>query len=315
MYFNKFSTIDYKIGNRNYKLLDIFTKISILGDYTSSNSFDQYIIQEGETPDDVAGLVYGDRNLSWLILIANNIYSEDEWYSGDNAFLTLLDKKYGGESYYITNMPDLKEGDVMVKVLTTNGQTVTTIDETKYRIISGFDKTFRSVWGRGGSGTFSANDKIMFGRKNTETGIVEILNFTDSSDTTIQTQYATVKFIEDKKNSPYHLIQYTNNIVVPPNVVFLNGVIQNNYVPANTIFTDEVSTELNFANTLLYYYMTHSGSVPGIQKYSYYTKELNKYKTQQNISIVKLNIVGQVINTIENLLKTKEIGKRVILGI
>lgn len=315
MYFNKFSTIDYKIGNRNYQLLDIFTKVSILGDYTTSNSFDQYVIQEGETPDDVASIVYGDPNLSWVVLLANNIYSEDEWYSGDAAFLTLLDKKYGGESYYITNLPDLKQGDVMVKVLTTTGETVTSIDETKYRIITGFDKTFRSVWGVGGSGTFSPNDKIMFGRRNTQTGAVDILSFTSSSDITINTQHATVKFIEDKKNSPYHLTQYTSDIVVPPNVVFSGGQIQSTYVPINTVYTNPAATETNFANTLMYYYMTNSGIVPSIQKYTYYTKELNKYQERQIISVIKKYLLSDIVTTIQNLIKTKEIGRRVALGL
>ena len=315
MYFNKFSTIEYKIGSRNYQLLDIFTKVSILGDYTTSNSFDQYVIQEGETPDDVATLVYGDPNLSWLILLTNSIYSEDEWYSGDNAFLTLLNKNYGGESYYITNLPDLREGDVMVKVLTTNGQTVTSIDETKYRIISGFDKTFRSVWGRSGVGTFTQGDIIMFGRRNPQTGAVDILNFTSSSDISISTQHTTVKFIEDKKNSPYHLLQYTNDVVVPPNVVFSGGQIQNTYVPSNTIFTDPAATEANFANTLLYYYMTNSGVVPGIQKFSYYTKELNKYRKRQIISVIKRYLLPDVVSTIQNLVKSKEVGRRVVLGL
>ena len=315
MSFNKFSTIEYTIGSRNYQLLDIFTKVSILGDYTTSNAFDQYVIQEGETPDDVATLVYGDPNLSWLILLTNNIYSEDEWYSGDSAFATLLDKKYGGEAYYITNLPDLKEGDVMVKVLTTSGQTVSSIDETKYRIISGFDKTFRSVWGKGGAGTFSAGDTVMFGRRNTQTGAVDILNFVSSSDITLNTQHTTVNFIEEKKNSPYYLLQYTNDVVVPPNVVFSGGEIQSTYVPSNTIFTDPLSTETNFANTLLYYYMTNSGVVPGIQKFSYYTKELNKYRERQIISVIKRYLLPDIVSTIQNLVKTKEIGRRVALGL
>lgn len=313
MYLNKFPKLEYSLGNRQFELLDIFTRVALLGDYTSSNAFDKYIIQEGETPDDVAGVVYKDLSLSWLILLTNNIYSEDEWYSGDNTFLNLVNKKYGGESYYITNLPDLKEGDVMVKVLTTTGNTVTTIDETKYRIISGFDKTFRSVWGRSGGGVFSSGDLIMFGRRNTETGAVDIIEFTSSSDITQKTQYTTVQFIENKKDSPYYLTQFTNDVVVPPNLVFSGGTVQSGYIPSNTVYTNPADTELNFANTLLYYYMTNSGNVPGIQKLTNYSKELNKYEEKKIISVIKYDYVGEIVSTIQDLLKTGNSGKRVTL--
>jgi hypothetical protein len=313
MYFNKFSKIEYKIDNRNYELLDIFTRVSFVGDYANSKLYDKYTIQEGETPDDVSGVVYKDLSLSWLVILTNNIFSEDEWYSGDNTFLNIVNKKYSGESYYITNIPALKEGDVMVKVLTTSGTSVTTIDETTYRVVGGFDKNFRRVWGRGGSGTFSAGDNIMFGRKNTQTGAVDIIDFVDSSNIEIKTQYATVRLVEERKNSPVELLQYTNDIVVPPNVVFSSGTIQSSYIPSNTIYTNSSDTTPNFANTLLYYYMTNSGTVPGIRKETFYSTEYDKYKEKQIISVIKPDYVPNIVSTIQDLLRNNEIGKRIVI--
>ena len=78
--------------------------------------------------------------------MTNNIISEDEWYSGDNVFLERLNTKYSGEAYYITNLPDLKPGDLMVKVTQNSSYGVIAIDEDFYRIVTDFDKTFRSVW-------------------------------------------------------------------------------------------------------------------------------------------------------------------------
>jgi len=313
MYLNKFSKIEYKIGNREYELLDIFTRVSFIGDYTNSKLYDKYTIQEGETPDDVAGVVYKDLALSWLVILTNNIYSEDEWYSGDNTFLNIVNKKYPGESYYITNIPALKEGDVMVKVLTTSGNDAATVDETTYRVVAGFDKNFRRVWGRGGSGTFSAGDNIMFGRKNTQTGSIDIIDFVDSSNIETRTQYATIRFLEDRKNSPVGLLQFTNDIVIPPNVTFSSGTIQSTYIPSNTIYTNPSDATPNFANTLLYYYMTNSGVVPGIRKETFYSTEYDKYKEKQIISVIKPDYIPSIVSTIQDLLRNGEIGKRITI--
>lgn len=311
MLFNNYKKILYTIGNREVELRDIFTRVTFLNDYTSERAYDYYYIQEGEDPEDVARSVYGNEYYSWLVLMTNNIISEDEWYSGDNVFLERLNTKYSGEAYYITNLPDLKPGDLMVKVTQTSPFT---INENFYRIVTDFDKTFRSVWGHGGSGEFLIGDNIMFARQNVN-GSATKLNFISSDDITNTTEYTDIKFIESKKNSPIHFKTLTSDLVIPPNVVYLNNDITSDSISKDTIHTDDFDlTGENFARTLLYSYMTNNGSVSGVEKLSYYAYELDKYRGSQKLRILKPEYCGPALTLMEQLLTSNSIGKRISIG-
>ena len=314
MLFNNYKKILYTIGNREVELRDIFTRVTFLNDYTSERAYDYYYIQEGEDPEDVARSVYGNEYYSWLVLMTNNIISEDEWYSGDNVFLERLNTKYSGEAYYITNLPDLKPGDLMVKVTQNSPYGVIAIDEDFYRIVTDFDKTFRSVWGHGGSGEFLIGDKIMFARQNVN-GSATKLNFISSSDITNTTEYTDIKFIESKKNSPIHFKTINSDLVIPPNVVYVSPAITSDSISKDTIHTDDFDlTGENFARTLLYSYMTNTGRVTGVEKLSYYDYELNKYRGSQKLRILKPEYCGPALTLMEQLLTSNSIGKRISIG-
>lgn len=294
------------------ELRDIFTKVTFLEDFTSDRAYDYYYIQEGENPEDVARRVYGNETYSWLILMVNNIISEDAWYAGDGKFLSKLNVNYAGESYYITNLPDLLPGDLMVKVTQTSDNDIVAIDESVYRVVTSFDKVFRSVWGHGGSGTFSAGDRIMFARN---AGIASALEFISSSDITQLVEYTNIKFIEDKLNSPLHFKHTTNDLVIPPTVVYVNGAPQADNIKQDTVYTNDLYlTGENFARTLLYAYMSNAGTVHGMTKYSNYNYELDKYTGSQRIRILKPEYSGSALSLMEQLLKSNSIGKRIAIG-
>lgn len=313
MYFNKFSRINYTIGNREYELLNIFTRVTFLYDYSTSSAWSTYSIQEGETPEDIAFLVYGDTLLSWFVILQNNILSDDEWYGGDAKFSTILSERFSGEAYYITNLPDVKEGDLIVKVSTVDGYTVTQIDSSIYRIVKNFDKNFRYVWGVRGSGTFLPNDKIAFARKDA-TGAITLIRFADSLDTTQTTEFATLRYVENKTTAPIHFITLDNLSAVPQMVEY-DGQILSGYVTPNNISTNSEDTNLNFADTLLYYYMTNNGQTPGVSKYTYYTDLYRRYYVGQNIRLLKPQYISPVISEIQNLISGDTIGKRVTIGL
>lgn len=65
----------------------------IFNDYTF---FTEYIIIGNERPDNVAEKIYGDPELDWVILYANNIVSvRDEWPLTNVQFKNFLIDKYG----------------------------------------------------------------------------------------------------------------------------------------------------------------------------------------------------------------------------
>ena len=74
------------------------TKISeqIFNDLTF---FTQYQIITDERPDNVAFKVYGDSNLDWMILLANNIINvQQEWPLEHQSYYNYLIGKYGSDA-------------------------------------------------------------------------------------------------------------------------------------------------------------------------------------------------------------------------
>ena len=58
--------------------------------------FDKYTIIGDERPDNVANKVYGNSNLDWLVLLANNIIDiNSEWPSPQSTFDEIMLEKYG----------------------------------------------------------------------------------------------------------------------------------------------------------------------------------------------------------------------------
>ena len=74
------------------------TKISeqVFSDLTF---FTKYQIITDERPDNVAFKVYGDSNLDWLVLLANNIINvQEEWPLEHTSYYNYLINKYGSDA-------------------------------------------------------------------------------------------------------------------------------------------------------------------------------------------------------------------------
>ena len=61
--------------------------------------FTKYQIISDERPDNVAFKIYGDSNLDWLILLANNIINlQQEWPLEHKSYYDFLINKYGSDA-------------------------------------------------------------------------------------------------------------------------------------------------------------------------------------------------------------------------
>ena len=101
MYFNKFQDIfyDYKIKDKIHirAVKDITTnvriKTKILSDITL---YDFYDMREGETPEIVAQRFYGNPELHWVIMLANERYDYiDDFPIGAHQLERYINTKYG----------------------------------------------------------------------------------------------------------------------------------------------------------------------------------------------------------------------------
>ena len=120
-YFEMFPNILYSAkGDGKFTVMkDILTRVKLV-DSAKENilGFDYYDVKDGETPEMIAHKYYGDINLHWTILVANDIvdYYED-WPMSVQRFEEFVKEKYdnpGGIHHY--------------EITQTSGDTNVTID-------------------------------------------------------------------------------------------------------------------------------------------------------------------------------------------
>jgi hypothetical protein len=85
-------------GNKNYKLLpNILRRVKLRQSIrTGSFLFDNYDVQDGERPEDIAFKLYGDAELHWVVLMTNNVTDRYyQWPLTQPQFQEHLEDKYG----------------------------------------------------------------------------------------------------------------------------------------------------------------------------------------------------------------------------
>jgi hypothetical protein len=100
--FNNYPKVNYKIDDYDYlTAIDITNNYKIrkiLNSYRGI-SYQPYVIQDGERPDNVSQKLYGTPNYDWIILFVNEIHSiYDEWPKDREAFKQYIIEKYGSLS-------------------------------------------------------------------------------------------------------------------------------------------------------------------------------------------------------------------------
>lgn len=307
MIFKDYPKITYTLGNRQVTLVDIFRHVAF-SNVESSKAFDDYYIQDGETPEIVSAKFYGTSSLSWLILLINNISNiKTEWFLSQQEYLNQNEVNYGGDAFYISALPDLKPGDIIVKVTATASDGASAINNGVYRHVADYDPYFRKIRGICGSGTFTKGDNILFARQNTENGTVTPLTFY-ATDATTQTNYTSALLVEPYGSSVLYFYNGTN-VVIDPYRTRPSGItsINSDTVYLNT--TDNL-TENNFAYSILYRYGLCGGTAPySLLKKTVDSDQYAKYIKKQKIKILKSEFVGSVISAIENALISDTIGK------
>jgi hypothetical protein len=101
MYFSNFPKITYafKIGNTAQLRIvrDIVANVRARKDLLGSITiYDEYDIQEGETPEKIANKFYGNPNYHWVIMLINERYNMIEDFPlSEQDFESYITQKYG----------------------------------------------------------------------------------------------------------------------------------------------------------------------------------------------------------------------------
>ncbi|MAK80329.1 MAG: hypothetical protein CMJ17_00390 [Phenylobacterium sp.] len=143
MYLSYLPKFDYKFGNFSVQMADIFKAVKFsqktLNDITG---FDFFVIQDGESPDDIASRFYGDPNLYWLVLLSNDIIDpQTEWPRSTQYVDDLLTSTYDGFAFYFNQNMDIKEGDIIVR----HDESATAGVSTQYGVVSRYVKQYRKA--------------------------------------------------------------------------------------------------------------------------------------------------------------------------
>ena len=85
-------------GDKSWKLVpDILRRVKLRANIKNGMfMFDNYDVQEGETPETIAFKWFGDTEYHWVILMTNNITDRYyQWPLSQPQFQTHLEDKYG----------------------------------------------------------------------------------------------------------------------------------------------------------------------------------------------------------------------------
>ena len=76
---------------------NIMTRVGIVGDAALNTSiYHAYTVEDGDRPDTLAHYYYGNSDLDWLIMLANQIYDlPSQWPLNSNEFEVYMENKYG----------------------------------------------------------------------------------------------------------------------------------------------------------------------------------------------------------------------------
>jgi hypothetical protein len=165
MYFKNMPVINYDIGNikkvcRNIMVCAKFSDLFRGAD--QEQLFVEYLVKDGETPEEIAHRVYGSASLHWVLLLFNNIINPYfEWPLSQSDLDELIYKSYPGSAIFVdisstfnrTNgvtLPSKKSNFVV-------GEAVAHEDGTWAAIIKRWDPTLRKLEIDSIDGTFDAN--------------------------------------------------------------------------------------------------------------------------------------------------------------
>jgi hypothetical protein len=96
-YFKHYPLVLYGNTSSNTVSVNLLSKIAFRKNLQANYEvFHPYTIQEGDRPDTIAYLYYGDPGYDWLVYYSNNVLDPYfDWYLDSNTFRSYIVDKYG----------------------------------------------------------------------------------------------------------------------------------------------------------------------------------------------------------------------------
>lgn len=254
MYLNKLPKLKYTFNDTEYDLADIFRRVSFRqATLDNSNIFFTYYVTDDDTPETIARNFYKDANLWWLVLLPNNIISNNEFPISENYLTSYIDTKYPGKILFFSEyIPNLKVGNIIAGVtLNASSTEIENTSEENYAVVAEYNKLFRYALVNQINGSLEANDIVGFYDK--ESNIVKH-DYIDSDGGSIKTKsWATIKLIKNNVDSPVEFLNAFSNYISP---YYVNSLNEANSTCIGT-YSGGIDDTNTINNTSLYKFMTN----------------------------------------------------------
>jgi len=147
-YFDPFPIIDYPMNGSNIQTVNFLKRTAIVQRVQrQTEAFQRYRPGMSDRPDTVASVVYGESDLFWLVLYANNIINPvKEWTMDNDSFMKFVKKQYPGTAIFLESPEENSSSSSGSSVDTSFviGETVT-FNTALTGIIHHYDPTLRLV--------------------------------------------------------------------------------------------------------------------------------------------------------------------------
>lgn len=299
MYFQKFPQLKYNLNNKNYNLLDIFRRVKFdIKTLQNKEVFFEYYMVDGDNLELLSRRYYGTPDYWWLFILSNNILNNLEIPTDENTLQSYIDSKYYGKAlFFLDYMPEIKPGDLLVKV-TLTGNAINTIQNDNYGIVVEYNELFRFVRIKEINGTISANDNVGFFRNTFPNSVFHSVIRT-SGGAVEQSNWANVKKIIDYKDAP---IQFKNTFGNYHSPYYVNENIEINSTKLG-IYSASSNDINTIGNTSLYNYVsgTPDSNIASLETYkSKVIKDNEKYRIIKILNPIYINRVASQIYSLIN---------------
>jgi len=105
-FFSEFPKTSYTLDDYQSRqvVVDIFRRVILANEYLENSLYyEEYEVLHGETPEEVSYRFYGTTDLSWAILMFNNIIDPRfDWPVSEESLYKIVEEKYGGAQNVFT---------------------------------------------------------------------------------------------------------------------------------------------------------------------------------------------------------------------
>ena len=318
MYFDSFPSTSYTINGKTEEVVDIFRKISLSG--SGVNALTEILVQDADTLESLAKEYYGDEDLSWIILVTNNIIDPtNEFIRSSQNLQSLIDNKYSGDILYFEENIPLQEGDLLIKVTNATSNTIApdalataNIDTATYCFVNSYSKEFRYARVTNINGTIAAGGK--FAAYRNINGQLMLIAFDKEFSIGGGDQDSCVLILKKKDiylNAPIHILTSTSEIVSPYQK-YLSSTLENDFVSirATGTFSDAVDDNA-FEASVLYQFIMNNQNLGLISFTIGEDLRLNNEKFR-TIKMIPKNLITSFIDTFNTLISNDNVRSRII---